>query len=83
MPAATTSGITWTAGSRRQWDITKSFYLGVEALYIQRDAASSATGLVLAVVGRGAPTLCSARVCRSSDEYEWVFTVRTHKDFLP
>ena len=24
----------WTVGSRLQWDVTKSFYIGVEALYM-------------------------------------------------
>jgi hypothetical protein len=75
----------WTVGSRLQWDVTKSFYLGVEALYIQQDSAQSATGLVPVAVGLGPPTLCNTTVpgCRVSDEHEWVFTLRMHKDFLP
>jgi hypothetical protein len=73
----------WAAGSRLQWDVTKSFYLGVEALYIQQDTASSATGLVPAAVGIGPPTICSLGDCRNRDQNAWVFTVRMHKDFLP
>ncbi len=76
----------WVAGSRLQWDVTKSFYLGVEALYIQQDTAKSADGLVPLPVGTGAPTLCSFAAgpgCRNSNEHSWVFTVRMHKDFLP
>ena len=73
----------WVVGSRLQWDVTKSFYLGVEALYLNQDSASSATGFVPAAVGLGAPTLCSLGDCRSANHNEWVFTVRMHKDFLP
>jgi hypothetical protein len=73
----------WVVGSRLQWDVTKSFYLGVEALYLQQDSASSATGFVPRAVGLGPPTLCSLGDCRSSDNHEWAFTVRMHKDFLP
>jgi hypothetical protein len=47
----------WVAGSRLQWDVTKTFYLGVEALYLQQNSASSATGFVPAAAGLGAPTL--------------------------
>ncbi|HEX8786141.1 MAG TPA: porin, partial [Telluria sp.] len=78
----------WGAGSRLQWDVTKSFYLGVEALYLQQDTASSATGLVPTAAALGAPTLCALTVaegggCTNSDEHTWVFTIRMHKDFLP
>jgi hypothetical protein len=75
----------WAVGSRLQWDVTKSFYLGVEALYITQDSASSATGLVPTVAAIGAPTLCAVagQGCRSSNNNEWVFTLRMHKDFLP
>jgi hypothetical protein len=75
----------WAVGSRLQWDVTKSFYLGVEALYLQQDSASSTTGLVQIANGLGAPTLCNtvAHGCRSSDEHAWVFDMRMHKDFLP
>ena len=33
----------WGVGSRLQWDVTKSFYIGVEAIYQQVDSAQ--TGL--------------------------------------
>ena len=33
----------WGVGSRLQWDVTKSFYIGVEAIYQQFDSAQ--TGL--------------------------------------
>ena len=73
----------WVTGSRLQWDVTKSFYIGVEALYLQEGTAKSANGLVPAAAGLGAATLCSTGVCRDKDEHTWVFTLRMHKDFLP
>jgi hypothetical protein len=78
----------WAVGSRLQWDVTKSFYLGVEALYVVQDTASSATGFVPSPVALGAPTLCATPFaegggCTERNQNEWVFTVRMHKDFLP
>ena len=43
LPVATTTGTVWGVGSRLQWDVTKSFYIGVEAIYQQVDSAQ--TGL--------------------------------------
>ena len=74
----------WGAGSRLQWDITKSFYIGVEALYSQVVSAQSATGFVPTPIALGGPTVCAnASVCSVHDEGNWAFTLRMHKDFLP
>jgi len=73
----------WAAGSRLQWDVTKSFYIGVEAMYNQQITATSATGFVPIPAGIGSPTLCGTGVCTNSNENNWAFTVRMHKDFLP
>jgi hypothetical protein len=83
LPGCNNNWSYWGASSRLQWDVTKSFYLGVEAVYLQQNTASSATGLVPASAGLGVPTLCSTGACRNSDEHTWVFTLRMHKDFLP
>ncbi len=68
----------WGAGSRLQWDVTKSFYIGVEAIYQELDSAKTPTGLLPANVvfaGSGATSV--------SNESNWTFTIRMHKDFLP
>jgi hypothetical protein len=68
----------WGVGSRLQWDVTKSFYVGVEALYENLDTATTFNGLVpasIAVAGAGAATVGS--------QSNWTFTIRMHKDFLP
>ena len=69
---------TWGVGSRLQWDVTKSFYIGVEAIYQKFDsgqtgAAALTPALVLA--NSGATTV--------ANQSNWVFTIRMHKDFLP
>ena len=75
----------WAVGSRLQWDITKSFYIGVEALYSQLDTATSGSGFVPAAVGLAAPATCGAAPgnCTEQNQSNWAFTVRMHKDFLP
>lgn len=65
-----------------QWDVTRTFYLGVQAMYLQQDSASSAMGFVPSVVGVAVPAQCSLGDCRLQESHTWVFTMRTHKDFL-
>jgi len=75
----------WTAGTRLQWDVTKSFYVGVEALYIGYDSAKTFNGLIPSTVGVAAPSTCGLANgnCSVTNESAWVFTLRAHKDFLP
>ncbi len=71
---------TWGIGSRLQWDVTKSFYLGVEVLYSDLHSASpNATGSLGSI---GSTTFTPAEY-QEADQGEWVATVRAHKDFLP
>ena len=65
-----------------QWDITKSFYIGVEGIYDHMDSASlNTTGVIpsgspLAIGETGVTTIePSANI--------WTVSVRMHKDFLP
>ncbi len=73
----------WAAGSRLQWDVTKSFYVGVEALYSEQISAKSSIGLVPGPAGLTDATLCDSGVCSIKNEGNWAFTLRMHKDFLP
>ncbi len=70
---------TWGIGSRLQWDVTKSFYLGVEVLYSQLISATTPTGALPAlttIAGSGA-------TITEPSSTNWLFTLRAHKDFLP
>ncbi|HEX4408468.1 MAG TPA: porin [Xanthobacteraceae bacterium] len=66
--------------SRLQWDVTKTFYVGVEVLYEHMDSAKTANGLTTATMGLGAPN-APQFVAGGMDT--WAGTVRMHKDFLP
>ncbi len=70
---------TWGVGSRLQWDVTKSFYIGVEAIYQKFDSAQ--TGQPAALTP--ALTLANSGATTVANQSNWVFTIRMHKDFLP
>ena len=73
----------WTAGTRLQWDVTKSFYIGVEALYMKYNSAQTFNGLVPAAVGVASTCSLANGNCAVANESDWAFTLRMHKDFLP
>jgi len=82
----------WTAGSRLQWDVTKSFYIGVEALYMHFNTATVPSGAAVPTVsGLAAPSTCAVAgpvgggsgLCTNANQSDWAFTLRMHKDFLP
>jgi len=69
---------TWGIGSRLQWDVTKSFYMGVEVLY--DDLHGLATGSPAGSIG-GYGSGGGSFV--ETDAHAWTVSVRMHKDFLP
>jgi len=70
----------WAVGSRTQWNVTKSFYMGVDVAYGKIHSASSATGLNPVF---GSATACTAGACRVGDRDNWTARFRVHKDFYP
>jgi hypothetical protein len=66
----------WGVGSRLQWDVTKSFYIGVEAMYVQMEGATTGDGTTHLYSSGGA-------LATQSNASDWNFTLRMHKDFLP
>ena len=81
-PGCNNDWSTWGIGSRTQWDVTKTFYLGVEVLYSQLNSASTGTGSVIGPAGFASYAIggATANEARSS---AWEFTLRAHRDFLP
>jgi hypothetical protein len=76
----------WTVGSRLQWDVTKSFYIGVEALYVKLNSASTPGGVFPGAVAAGfdgVSTCGTTGNCAVANQSDWAFTLRMHKDFLP
>jgi len=72
----------WAAASRLQWDVTKTFYLGVEVLYEHLNSATVAGGVIPTGLNLGAPGPASPTVATYNPN-TWAFTARMHKDFLP
>ena len=91
-PGCNNNWSVWGVSSRLQWDVTKSFYLGVEVMYNHINSASSATGVVPGSIsagfypaafpapGPGGPGTVGVG---GSVENAWNVTVRMHKYFLP
>ena len=69
----------WGIGSRLQWDVTKTLYLGVEVIYNQLQGGSTATG----TLGNFALTGAAPGTLVAGSESNWSFTARIHRDFLP
>jgi hypothetical protein len=70
---------TWGIGSRTQWDVTKTFYLGVEVLYSDlRSATLNTTGVLL-----GTSPAFGAATTQETNSTSWMVSVRAHRDFLP
>jgi hypothetical protein len=81
--AAATAGCnnnwsTWYTGSRLQWDVTKSFYVGVEAIYENLNSATTPGGVLSAPV-----ILANSGAMTVANQNNFGVTVRLHKDFLP
>ncbi len=77
----------WAASSRLQWDVTKSFYLGVEVMYDPHERRKFENGVlpgnISGLTGAPGPTAGFQSVGGSNVENAWNVTVRMHKDFLP
>ena len=65
--------------SRLQWDVTKTFYLGVEVLYDHLNGATTSDGLTHGYA-LGVP---NSPQFVTTGMNAWEGTVRMHKDFLP
>ena len=83
---------TWWVGSRTQWDITKSFYMGVDVLYQKLDSASINSAGVFSSTSSAtatqSPAITGSPVVTGvagsvKDVDNWAIRFRVHKDFLP
>ena len=77
----------WGIGSRTQWDVTKTFYLGVEVLYSDLHSAQSGCASVVSGGCGGVPSpetiAFGGATVLKNDVSNWSFAVRAHRDFLP
>ena len=79
LPGCNNNWDVWGLGSRLQWDVTKSFYLGVEVLYENLQSAKTSDGLTHGY----AYGLANQAIFTEADSNDWIVTIRAHKDFLP
>jgi hypothetical protein len=70
----------WVAGSRLQWDVTKTLYLGVEVLYSHVNTATTPGGTIGDYALAGAGLASTSAVGSQSN---WAITARIHRDFVP
>ena len=74
----------WGVGSRTQWDVTKTFYLGVEVLYSQMTSATlSPSGSLINAAGVASPVAFGSAIRQENTASNWAVTIRAHRDFLP
>jgi hypothetical protein len=81
-PGCNNNWSTWGIGARTQWDVTKTFYLGVEVLYSDLKSAQTGTGSVVGPAGFASYAFGGATV-NESNSSNWMVSVRAHRDFLP
>jgi hypothetical protein len=81
-PGCNNNWSTWGIGSRTQWDVTKTFYLGVEVLYQNLHSAQTGTGSVVSPAGFASYAF-GAAAGNEANSSNWVVAVRAHRDFLP
>jgi Porin subfamily len=73
-----------SGGTRFQYDVTKTFYMGLEFLYQRYETMSTPTGLLgpgLGTAFAGAGGLAATTPLK--DQSNLAVTARIHKDFLP
>jgi hypothetical protein len=83
IPGCNNNWSTWGIGSRTQWDVTKTFYLGVEVLYSDLHSATTGTAFLTPVVAGGNSYAFGGASQTEADSHNWMVSVRAHRDFLP
>jgi hypothetical protein len=78
-PGCSNNWSTWGVGTRLQWDVTKTFYLGVEVLYDVLKSGTTFNGALPSSVAVGG----SSGINQVASETSWMVSVRAHRDFLP
>jgi hypothetical protein len=74
----------WAIGTRTQWNVDASTYLGLDIAYTQIQSASTSTG-ALPITVAPTTTVCSVAAggCTAANEGVWSARFRVHRDFYP
>jgi Porin subfamily len=84
----------WFIGSRTQWNVTSSFYMGVDVMYENLHSATTTGNLLtggvapggtgyLPIFGYAYGSLGGPPVFQEANSDNWIVRVRMHKNFLP
>jgi Porin subfamily len=77
----------WFVGTRTQWNVSKTFYMGVDVMYTELNSATTGGGAGGAPLGYGggttAATAIGAATGTEGHSSNWTVRFRAHKDFLP
>jgi hypothetical protein len=71
---------TWFIGSRTQWNVTKTFYMGVDVLYESLTGATTGGTSTVNNLGNYA---AGGALLQEGSASAWLFRFRAHRDFLP
>jgi hypothetical protein len=76
---------TWFIGSRTQWNVSKTFYMGLDVMYSQLDGASpGGNNNPAGFAGGGSNAVTVGNVTGTErDSGNVIVRFRAHKDFLP
>jgi hypothetical protein len=70
----------WAVGSRTQWNITPWFYVGFDVVYQKLETASAGATVYYTQL---ANTAKPQNIYRVTDQDNWAFRVRAHRDIVP
>jgi hypothetical protein len=77
-PGCNNNWNTYWVGSRTQWNVTSDFYMGLDIMYQKMESATLAGGVLT-----GPVTIANTGATNVSNEDNWSFRFRVHKDFYP
>jgi hypothetical protein len=71
----------WSVGTNTRWNISKTFYIGLEVLYNSLQSGSTPTGFIVpSALPAGKQGATPYAV---GDKDAWLFKLRVHRDFYP
>jgi hypothetical protein len=76
-PGCSNDWSVWWVGSRLQWNVTKTFYMGVDVMYENMTSATLPGNIVAST------SYAFGGATHVANEGDWMFRVRAHRDFLP
>jgi hypothetical protein len=88
-PGCNMNWSTWFIGTRTQWNVSKTFYMGIEGIYSDMKSASTGTPVLggfngCGTSGSGQPGCGLGNAFLTEDHSSaWTIRFRAHKDFLP